>query len=107
MRISISDECYWLLASCAVKEHMRPNALLEKWIKEHDSHRDGMTYEPDEPKCPPAGSRPKGTFSLAEIDQIKQLHREGQSPGRIAKSLGRHKSSVAYAVEAMKKRGEL
>lgn len=35
MRISISDECYWLLASCAVKEHMRPNALLEKWILEH------------------------------------------------------------------------
>lgn len=107
MRISISEESYWLLASCAVKEHMRPNALLEKWIKEHDSHRDGKAKNPDKPPCLPDSTRPKGTFSLAEIDQIKLLHREGQSPGKIAKIMGRHKSSIAYAIDAMKKRGEL
>ena len=104
MRISLSDELYWLLAAKAASCHMKPIPFLEKWLREElavcqDAKAEGLPHDSSKPR--------KGTFSDEEIDQIKTLSLEGWSPGRIAKELHRHKSSVAYAVDAMKKRGEL
>ena len=112
MRISLDDDLYWKLVSLASEKKMRYYDLLESWIRDAWDHRDDLAKNPDKPPCqasclPPDSKRPRGTFSEAEIDQIKQFHRESQSPGKIAKALGRHKSSVAYAVDKMKKRGEL
>lgn len=112
MRISLSDDLYWKLVRLASDKKMRYYDLLESWIRDADSHRDQIGENPDKPPCPtrevrPDSRRPKGTFSDAEIDQIKQFHREGLTPGKIAKKLNRNKSSVQYAVDRMKKRGEL
>ena len=114
MRISLDDDLYWRLVRLAADQELRYDALLEKWIRDADSHRDEKTEiqkrtSSDTKKL--ASDTPdtkrKGTFSPDEIDQIKAFHREGWSPGRIAKELHRHKSSIAYAITAMKKRGEL
>ena len=113
MRISLSDDLYWRLVRLAADQELRYDALLEKWIRDADSHRDEKAKNPSSQPAktadlPHDSSRPrKGTFSPDEIDQIKAFHREGMSPGRIAKELHRHKSSVAYAVGKMKERGEL
>lgn len=113
MRISLSDDLYWRLVRLAADQELRYDALLEKWINEQEGHRDEIAKNPSSQPAktadlPHDSSRPrKGTFSPEEIDQIKALSREGQSPGKIAKELHRHKSSVAYAVASMKKRGEL
>lgn len=112
MRISLDDKLYWQLVRIAADQEMRYYDLLESWIRDAWDHRDDLAKNPDKPPCqasclPPDSKRPKGTFSEAEIDQIRALHAEGLSPGKIAKELHRHKSSVAYAVDKMKKRGEL
>lgn len=113
MRISLDDDLYWRLVRLAADQEMRYDALLEKWIRDADSHRDQIGKNPSGQDAktadlPHDSSRPRrGTFSPDEIDQIKAFHREGWSPGRIAKELHRHKSSIAYAITAMKKRGEL
>ena len=99
MRISLSDDLYWLLAAKAAACHMKPIPYLEKWLREEMAKMPDLPHDSSKPR--------KGTFSDEEIDQIKALSRKGWSPGKIAKELHRHKSSVTYAVDAMKKRGEL
>lgn len=114
MRISLDDDLYWKLVRLASEKKMRYYDLLESWIRDADSHRDEKTEiqkrtSSDTKKL--ASDTPdtkrKGTFSPDEIDQIKILYREGWSAGKIAREMNRGKSGVNYAINAMRKRGEL
>lgn len=113
MRISLSDDLYWLLVRLAADQEMRYDALLEKWIRDADSHRDENAKNPDKPPCqtsdlPHDSSRPrKGTYSPEELDQIRAMYREGKGSRVIAAAMNRGRSGIIYAINAMKKRGEL
>ena len=100
MRISLSDDLYWRLATLAAKEHMKPIPYLEKWLREEMAKVTDLPHDSSKPR--------KGTFSDEEIDQIKTMYREGIGPAEMSRRMnGRYKSSISYAINAMKKRGEL
>ena len=104
MRISLSDDLYWQLAALAAKEHMKPIPYLEKWLREElavcqDAKAEGLPHDSSKPR--------KGTYTDGELDQIRSLARAGKGSRVIAKELGRGRSGIIYAINAMKKRGEL
>ena len=103
-RIGLSAQSYARLSYLAAIQDKRPNELLANWIQEAWDHRDDLAKSP--PIQPPA-ARPKGTFTDLELDQIRTAYQAGKGPTEIGRSLGRHKSSVSYAINAMRKRGEL
>lgn len=113
MRISLSDDLYWRLVRLAADQEMRYDALLEKWINEQEGHRDEKAKMPScqnsqAADLPHDSSRPrKGTYSEEELDQIRTMYREGKGSRIIAQTMNRGRSGIIYAINAMKKRGEL
>ena len=103
-RISLSAQSYARLSYLAAIQDKRPNVLLDNWINDQWDHRDDLAKSP--PIQPPT-ARPKGTFSDSELDQIRTAYQAGKGPAEISRSLGRHKSSVSYAIGAMRRRGEI
>jgi hypothetical protein len=113
MRISLDDDLYWRLVRLAADQEMRYDALLEKWIRDAESHRDQIGKNPSGQDAktadlPHDSSRPrKGTYSPEELDQIRSLYKEGKGSRIIAQTMNRGRSGIIYAINAMKKRGEL
>jgi hypothetical protein len=113
MRISLDDDLYWRLVRLAADQEMRYDALLEKWIRDAESHRDQIGKNPSGQDAktadlPHDSSRPrKGTYSPEELDQIRSLYKEGKESRIIAQTMNRGRSGIIYAINAMKKRGEL
>lgn len=103
-RISLLAEPYGRLAYLAALSDLKPNELVTMWIQAAWDHREEKAKKPS---IQATAARPKGTFSDSEIDQIKQLTKDGIGPTEIARRLNRHKSSISYAIGAMKRRGEL
>lgn len=113
MRISLSDDLYWRLVRLAADQELRYGALLEKWINEQEGHRDEKAKNPSSQPAKtadlPHDSRQprKGTYSPEELDQIRAMYRDGKGSRVIAAAMNRGRSGIIYAINAMKKRGEL